>query len=52
MRGCGSRQFCQREYNFDNNFFCLFFREDPNTTMSGPSAADDGPTLKPDLVAF
>ena len=39
---CGSRKFCQRQSNLD--FFVCFSlidkgREDPNTTISGPSSA-------------
>ena len=60
----GSRKFCQRGPNFGGVFFFFFFfclvdegREDPNTTISGPSSArqrhrwraDDGPTLNADF---
>ena len=42
----GSRKFCQRGSNFDMFFVCFLFvderREDPNTTISGPSLAWDG----------
>ena len=68
----GSRKFCQRGSNFDNVFLFFFLhvidegREDPNTTISGPSSArqrnaikmafhwraDDGPTLNAGLVAL
>ena len=37
----GSRKFCQRGSNFDNVFCFIFLvdegREDPSTTISGPS---------------
>ena len=66
---CGSRKFCQRGgggSNFDNVFLVDEGREDPNTTISGPSSArqqnaikmvfrwcaNDGPTLNAGLVAF
>ena len=53
----GSRKFCQRGSSFDNVFFVEEGREDPNTTLSGPSMAfhwraDDGPTLIAGLVAL
>ena len=62
---CGSRKFCQRGSNFVVFFFFFFLvdegREDPSTTISGPSSArqrnavslacDDGPTLNAALVA-
>ena len=67
----GSRKFCQRGSNFDNSFFVCFFlvdegKEDPNTTISGPSWARqrnaikmairrrgyDGPTLNAGLLAL
>ena len=40
----GSRKFCQRGPKFDNVFFFVFFlvdgeKEDPNTTLIGPSLA-------------
>ena len=41
----GSRRFCQMGFNFDNIRFSFFFilvnegREDPSTTISGPSPA-------------
>ena len=47
--------------NFENIFFLVYEgREDPNTTLSGPSLArqrnavqiDDGPTLVAGLVAL
>ena len=52
---CGSRMFCQRESNFDAFFLVDDGREDPNTTIGGPSAsqcADDGPILNAGLVAL
>ena len=62
----GSRQFCQRESNFDTFFLVDDGRKDPNTTISGPSSArqlnaiymafhwraDVGPTLNAGLVAL
>ena len=61
----GSRKFCQMGSNFDNVFYDVG-REDPNSTISGPSLArqrnaikmafrwraDDGPTLNAGLVAL
>ena len=35
----GSRKFCQRESNYDNVFLVDDAKEDPNTTISGPSSA-------------
>ena len=43
----GSRKICQRGSNFENVYFCFVLfsflvdegREDPNTTISGPSSA-------------
>ena len=67
----GSRKFCQRVSDFDNVFLCFFFsvdegRDDPNTTISGPTLArqqnafemaflcrtNDGPTFNADLVTL
>ena len=63
----GSRKFCQSGSNFDNVFFLVDEgREDPNTTISGPSLArqrnaiymafrwqaDDGPTFNAGLVSL
>ena len=67
----GSRKFCQRGSKFDNVFYSISFyvdegREDPNTTISGPSSAcqrnaiemafrwrtDDGPTLNAGFVSL
>ena len=50
-RMSGSRKFCQRGSNFDNVFFFFFFlvdegREDPSTTISGPSSARQRNTIK------
>ena len=49
----GSRKFCQRGSNFDVFFFLLFFfflvdesREDPSTTISGPSEARQRNAIK------
>ena len=45
------KKFCQRGSNFDNVFFVLFFlidegREDPSTTISGPSSARQRNAIK------
>ena len=53
----GSRNFCQRESNFDNVFFLVDKRrEDPKSTKRVSSAArkqaDDDPTLNVGLVAL
>ena len=62
----GSRKFCQMGSNFDNFLLVDEGREDPNTTISGPSSAsqrnaiymafgwqaDDGTTLNAGLVAL
>ena len=62
-----SRKFCQRGSKFDPHFFLVDGgKEDPNTTLIGPSSAcqrnpiemvfrwqvDDGPTLSTGLVAL
>ena len=50
---CGSRKFCQRGSNSDVFFFFLLVdegKEDPNTTVCGPSSADGNPTLNAGLV--
>ena len=64
----GSRKFCQRGTKLTFFLFCFLLvdegREDPSTTISGPSSAhqqnaimafpwraDDGPTLNAGLVA-
>ena len=39
---CGSRKFCQRGSNFDNVFFSLMMRGDPNSTKTRPSSARQG----------
>ena len=47
----GSRKFCQRGSNFDNVFCFVVFlvdeeREDPSTTISGPSSAHQRNAIK------
>ena len=50
-----SRRFCQRGSTFDN-FFNIEGRENPNTTLSGPSSFKwrfaGGPILNSGLVAL
>ena len=42
----GSSKFCQRGSNFDNNFLVDDGREDPSTTLSGPSSARQRNAIK------
>ena len=43
----GSRKFCQRGSNFDGFFFLVDEgRENPSTTMSGPSSANQKNAIK------
>ena len=65
-QACADPEFCQRASNFDYFFLVDEGREDPNTTISGPSLArqrnailmafrwraDDGPTLNAGFVAL
>ena len=42
----GSRKFCQRGSNFDTFFLVDEGREDPSTTVSGPSSAHQKNAIK------